>query len=83
MLKETEINKQVSFFRNGKVSSIDYFINDKKHGVCKKYFPDGNVYIIETWYKGTKNGSFEVFDINGKRVIYEIYVKNKLLRSYL
>ena len=83
MLKESIINKEVSTYTNGKIKQQDYYVNHNKHGISKKYYPDGNVFTIETWYKGKKHGSFEVYDQDGKRVAFYIYIHDKLLRSYL
>ena len=53
------------------------YLNDKKHGICKKFYPNGNLLEMCIYLNDKKNGQYKTYFENGKILQYYIYVDGK------
>lgn len=69
-VQRTFKNSQVTHFKvysqQNKLVEVGSFKNGLKHGTQKKFYPDGNIWIISPYVKGLKHGAEKQYYNNGQ-----------------
>jgi antitoxin component YwqK of YwqJK toxin-antitoxin module len=55
-----------TFFSENVKFSEEHYVNDKKHGISRKFYPTGEVMEEAEWENGRQEGKYQVFFKNGK-----------------
>ena len=61
------------YFNDGKILSEESYSSGKKSGVCKLFYPSGEVLEESEWIDGVQQGKYRAFFQNGKPFLECIY----------
>ncbi len=81
-----EIKEIKHFTPNGVLSKLEYYLQDKRHGLETKYFiPKANKSIktTKTYDDGKLHGECITYDENSKIIKQEVYALGKVVLKYL
>lgn len=65
-----------TYFSDNRIISEENFVNGKKHGVSRKYYPSGEIFSETEWKNGKKEGKYEAFYKRGEPYMQCKYSNN-------
>jgi len=71
----------IEFFMDRKIKIDGKYIDNKKEGIWKEFYPNGVCMKIEHYKNGNKHGWFKVYKENKKVISKVFYYENKLLKG--
>ena len=71
--------KDVSYFENGQISQLEYYVDDNEDSLSTFYHENGQIKSTTVYKNGEKNGVAKSFDANGKLLKEEYYEHDKLV----
>ncbi|RZK56132.1 MAG: toxin-antitoxin system YwqK family antitoxin [Pedobacter sp.] len=77
--KSRRQGKEVSYFENGQISQLEYYVDDNEDGLSTFYHENGQIKSTTVYKNGEKNGVAKSFDANGKLLKEEYYERDKLV----
>ncbi|CAN5542724.1 hypothetical protein BH11BAC2_BH11BAC2_20600 [soil metagenome] len=81
-IMEGDLLKTFSWDSTGiKLSDCQFSGSDSLYGVCKFYFPNGQVSQVSNYYKGKIHGNTNVFDQSGTLIEERVYENGVLIKS--
>jgi antitoxin component YwqK of YwqJK toxin-antitoxin module len=69
-----KLYKKILYYPNtGIIKSINYYKNNKAHGIQKYFYDNGNIERLVKFNEGQRHGTFMEWDENGKLIADEEY----------